>query len=50
MLGMRGKGPDMVSVGDSFLLRESHGSYGVNFTPENRPIALKNALYWNDYP
>jgi hypothetical protein len=50
MLGMRGKGPDVVSVGDSFLLRESHGSYGVNFTPENRPIALKNALYLDDYP
>jgi putative transposase len=50
MLGMRGKGRDVVSVGDSFLLRESHGSYGVNFTPENRPIALENAHYWDDYP
>jgi hypothetical protein len=49
MLGMRGKGRDVVSVGDSFLLRESHGSYGVNFTPENRPIALENTHYWDDY-
>ena len=50
MLGMPGKGGDMVSVGDSFLLRESHGSYGVKFTHENRPIALENAHYWDDYP
>jgi putative transposase len=48
MLGMRGKGRDVVSVGDSFVLRESQQSYGTNFTPENRPIALNNAHYWGD--
>ena len=50
MLDMRGKVRDVVSVGDSFLLRESHGIYGVNSTPENRLIALENAHYWDDYP
>jgi putative transposase len=48
MLGMRGKGRDVVSAGDSFVLRESQESYGVNFTPKNRPIALNNAHYWSD--
>ncbi|MBM9538834.1 hypothetical protein, partial [Desulfobulbus alkaliphilus] len=48
MLGMRGRGRDVVSVGDSFVLRESQESYGVNFTPENRAIALNSAYYLSD--
>ncbi|SDM80400.1 hypothetical protein SAMN05660860_03197 [Geoalkalibacter ferrihydriticus] len=48
MLGMRGKGRDVVSVGDSFVLRESQESYGVDFTPENRPIAPNNAHFGDE--
>jgi putative transposase len=48
MLGVRGQGRDVVSVGDSFVLRESQESYGVNFTLENRPIALNNAHFLGD--
>lgn len=49
MLGMRGKGRDVVPVRDSFVLRESQQSYGVNSISENRPIALNNAYFWDDY-
>ena len=47
MLGMLAKGRAVVSAGDLFMLRESPESYGVNFTPKNRPIVLNNAHYWD---
>jgi REP-associated tyrosine transposase len=50
MLGLRGRSRDVVPVGDSFMLRESHETYGGDFTPENRPIAAENAHLWSNYP
>jgi len=49
MLGARGKGRDLVGVGDSLVLRECEEIYEANFTPENRPIAPDNAYLWNAF-
>jgi putative transposase len=46
MLGAQGRGRDVVGTGDSFVIRESHENYAVNFSPENRAIAPDNSCLW----
>ena len=48
MLGVRGRGRDVVTAGDSFVLRESQEIYGGNFNP-HRPIPPDNGHLWDDY-
>jgi len=49
MLGVRGRGRDVVTAGDSFVLRELQEIYGGNFSPQNRPIAPDNGHLWDNY-
>jgi putative transposase len=49
MLGVRGRGRDVVTAGDSFVLRESQEIYGGNFSPQNQPIAPDNGQLWDNY-
>jgi putative transposase len=46
-LGARGKGRDVLTAGDSFILRESQEIYGGNSNTKNRPIAPDNGYFWD---
>jgi hypothetical protein len=46
-VGIRGKGRDVVEVGQGYQLRETAGDYKPLFGDENEDIGLENAYFWN---
>ena len=48
ILGIKAKGRKIIGEEKSFELREPAASYGINFTPENGPLSLKNSYFWAD--
>jgi putative transposase len=49
ILGVRGRGREVVATGDAFVLREAPEIYEADFTPENRAIAPNNSILWDDF-
>jgi len=46
-VGIRGKGRDVVEVGQGDQLRETTGDYKPLCGDENEDIGLENAYFWN---
>ena len=48
ILAIKAKDRKIIGGEKNFELREPAASYGINFTPENGPLSLKNSYFWAD--